>query len=180
MCSFNIDLMNFTSIRQSIVTVHRDSPSWQSIVTVHRDSPYDSPSWQSIVTVHRDSPSWQILIMKATRCTNFSNLFWKWNSTCFGQFLCTSWGVFHCTHGNMYMSYRFRDRSEQDPRRLQPDPARKLSTSLYDIYLLLCLQWKTPDDGQRNCPKQVEFHFQNKFEKLVHLVGFVIRIAWMV
>jgi hypothetical protein len=31
---------------------------------------------------------------------------------------------------------------------------------------------KTPDDGQRNCPKHVEFHFQNEFEKLVHLVCF--------
>ena len=40
---------------------------------------------------------------------------------------------------------------------------------------LLCVQWKTPDDGQRNCPKHVEFHFKNKFEKLVHLVGFIIR-----
>ena len=40
---------------------------------------------------------------------------------------------------------------------------------------LLCVQWKTPDDGQRNCSKHVEFHFKNKFEKLVHLVGFIIR-----
>jgi len=40
---------------------------------------------------------------------------------------------------------------------------------------LLCVQWKTPADGQRNCPKHVEFHFKNKFEKLVHLVGFIIR-----
>jgi len=32
------------------------------------------------------------------------------------------------------------------------------------------------DDGQRNCPKHVEFHSKNKIEKLVHLVGFVIRI----
>ena len=23
---------------------------------------------------------------------------------------------------------------------------------------LLCVQWKTPDDGQRNCPKHVEFY----------------------
>jgi len=23
---------------------------------------------------------------------------------------------------------------------------------------LLCVQWKTPDDGQRNCLKHVEFH----------------------
>jgi len=35
---------------------------------------------------------------------------------------------------------------------------------------------KTPDDGQRNCPKHVEFHSKNKSEKLVHLVGFVIRM----
>jgi hypothetical protein len=26
-----------------------------------------------------------------------------------------------------------------------------------------------------NCPKHVEFHFKNKFEKLVHLVSFIIR-----
>jgi len=30
-------------------------------------------------------------------------------------------------------------------------------------------------DGQRNCPKHVEFYSKNKFEKLVHLVGFIIR-----
>jgi len=41
---------------------------------------------------------------------------------------------------------------------------------------LQCVQWKTPDDGQRNCPKHVEFYPKNKFEKLVHLVGFNIRI----
>ena len=33
-----------------------------------------------------------------------------------------------------------------------------------------------PDEGQRNCPKHVEFYYKNKFEKLVHLVGFIIRI----
>jgi len=31
--------------------------------------------------------------------------------------------------------------------------------------------------GQRNCPKHVEFYSKNKFEKLVHLVGFIIRIT---
>ena len=41
-----------------------------------------------------------------------------------------------------------------------PDPASK----------------QTPDDGQRNCPKHAEFYSKNKFEKLVHLVGFIIRI----
>jgi len=46
---------------------------------------------------------------------------------------------------------------------------------------LLRLHRKTPDDGQRNYPKHVEFYSENKFEKLMHIVGFIIRIyhdAW--
>jgi hypothetical protein len=39
----------------------------------------------------------------------------------------------------------------------------------------LFVQWKTPDDGQTICPKHTEFHSKNKFEKLVHLIGFIIR-----
>ena len=41
--------------------------------------------------------------------------------------------------------------------------------------LLLCVQCKTPDDGKRNCPKHVEFYSKNKFDKLVHLVGFITK-----
>jgi len=33
----------------------------------------------------------------------------------------------------------------------------------------------TPDDGQRHCPKHVEFDAKNKFAKLVHLVGLIIK-----
>ena len=39
---------------------------------------------------------------------------------------------------------------------------------------LLCVQWKTPDDGQRNCPKHVNLYSKNKFEKSVLLVGFIV------
>jgi len=35
---------------------------------------------------------------------------------------------------------------------------------------------KIPDDGQRNYPKHVKFYSKNKFEKLVHLVGFIVGI----
>jgi len=38
-----------------------------------------------------------------------------------------------------------------------------------------CTVNKTPDDGQRNCPKHSEFHAKIKFVKLVHLVGFIIK-----
>ena len=67
------------------------------------------------------------------------------------------------------MSYSLRAGSGPN----HPDPAHKLSANLY---VLLCVQWKTADDGQRDCPKHVEFYSKNKFEKLVRLVGFVIRI----
>jgi len=43
-------------------------------------------------------------------------------------------------------------------------------------YTIAVCKKKTPDDGQRDCPKHVEFYSKNKFEKLVHLVGFIIRI----
>jgi len=47
--------------------------------------------------------------------------------------------------------------------------------NLYDIYLLLCMHYKTSDDGQKTCLKHVEFYSKNKFEKLVLLVCFIIR-----
>jgi hypothetical protein len=50
------------------------------------------------------------------------------------------------------------------------------SLLLYDIHLLMCIQYLTPDDGQKTCPKHIEFYSKNKFEKLVHFVGFIIRI----
>jgi hypothetical protein len=64
-----------------------------------------------------------------------------------------------------YISYRFVDKQV----------ARKLS--VWHIPLL-SVQWITPDDGHRNCPKHVEFNFQNKLEKLVHLVCFIVRKLW--
>ena len=58
----------------------------------------------------------------------------------------------------------------------RPDPSCLLSAKPVWHIPLLCVQWKTPDDGQRNGLKHVEFYSKHKFEKLVHLVGFIIRI----
>ena len=101
-----------------------------------------------------------ILIIIPSRCNNFSNLFLEWNSTCFGQYLCPSSGVFHCTHSN---TYRFAD--------------SLLANSQHNLYVFLCVQCQTPDDGQRCCPKHVEFDSKNKFEKLLHLLGIIIRMG---
>jgi hypothetical protein len=123
--------------------------------------------------MHRD----KFLIIKQTRCTNFSNLFLEWNSTCFGQSLCPSSGVFHCTHGSSICHRVLLTACEQDQDGTAV-PSWSCSQAVRKIVWhipLLHIQWKTPDDGQRNCPKHVEFYSKNKFERLVHLVGFIIR-----
>jgi len=43
-------------------------------------------------------------------------------------------------------------------------------------YTIAVCTVKTPDDGQRNYPKHVEFYSKNKFENLLLLVGFIMRI----
>jgi hypothetical protein len=71
---------------------------------------------------------------------------------------------FHCIHSN------------QDGTESHLHPARKLSANLYDIYhCYVYSEKKTPEDGQTNWPKHVEFYSKNKFEKLMHLIGFIIR-----
>jgi hypothetical protein len=77
-----------------------------------------------------------------------------------------------------YMSYSFTD-SLRAGSGWNCVPSWSLSQAVYKTVWhtpLLCVQWKTADGGQRNCPKHVEFQSKNKFEKLVHLVGFIIRI----
>ena len=55
---------------------------------------------QEFFTVHTAMVYVIQVCWQPTRCTDFSNLFLEWNSTCFGQFLCPSSGVFHCTYSN--------------------------------------------------------------------------------
>ena len=103
------------------------------------------------------------LIIKPTRCTDFSNLFSERNSTCFGQFLCPSSGVYTAHTTMVYViqvcrQLASRIRMELHHREFftahtamayviqvcwqlvsgirmeHPNPARKLSANLYDIY----------------------------------------------
>jgi hypothetical protein len=71
----------------------------------------------------------EFIIIKPNRCTNFSNLFLQWNSTCFGHFLSPSSGIFHCTHSNGICHTGLQTACEQDTV-----SARKLSANLYVIY----------------------------------------------
>jgi len=78
-----------------------------------------------------------------------------------------------------YMSHRFADSlragsgSDQDGTWYC---SKSVCVSVWHIPLLRVL-WRTPDDGQSNCTKHVEFHSKNKSEKLMHLFGFIVRIC---
>ena len=56
----------------------------------------------------------------------------------------------------------------------RPDPARKLSTNLYDIYHCCVYSDKLLMMDIGTGSKHVEFYSKNKFEKLVHLVGYIV------
>jgi hypothetical protein len=66
-----------------------------------------------------------------------------------------------------YMSYNLLTACDQDQDGTQfhPDPSRKLSANCMTYTVAVCTV--------KNCPKHVEFHSKNKFEKLVHHVGFI-------
>jgi hypothetical protein len=110
--------------------------------------------WPCIVT--------DFLIIKPTRYTNFSNLFLEMKLY-----------MFQTVPLSIIRSYSLCTQQWQD----QDVPSWSCSKAVYKPVWhapLLNVQWITPDDGQGNCPKHVEFYFQNKFEKLVHLVGFIV------
>jgi hypothetical protein len=118
----------------------------------------------------------KFLILKPTRFTNFLNLLLEWNSTCCGQFLCPSSGFLLYTQ-QWYMPYRFTDslRAGSGWNSVPIWSCSQAVSKPMTYTIAVCTVKKTPDDGQRNCPKHVEFYFKNKFEKSVHLVGFIIR-----
>jgi hypothetical protein len=113
----------------------------------------------------------EFLIIKPTRCTNFSK-FLFWNETLHvSDSSSVHHQVFFTVHTAMvYVIQVCRQLVSRSICSCSP----AVNKPAWHIPLL-CVQWKTLDDGQRNCQKHVEFHSKNKFEKLVHLVGFIIR-----
>jgi len=75
------------------------------------------------------------------------------------------------------MSYRLQLQLASRIRtEFRPDPPRKLSANLYDIYHCCVHSEKLLVMDSGTVPKHVEFYSKNKFEKLVRLVGFILRI----
>ena len=121
--------------------------------------------WPCIVT--------NFFIIKPTRCTNFTNLFWHETPPCFGQFLCPSSGVYSLYTHQWYMSYRFVDSC-----RAGPGWTWSCSKAVYKPVwhiLLLSVQWMNSWWWTEELSETCRVSCQNKFVKLVHLVGFIIK-----
>jgi len=102
------------------------------------------------------------LIIEPTRCTNFSKCYFGMKVYMFRTVPLSIIRRFSLYTQQWYMSYRFCWQLASRMR-MDPDPARKLSAKPVWHIPLLCLEWKTAGDGQRNCPKHVEFHSKIKY-----------------
>ena len=103
----------------------------------------------------------RILTIKPTRCAKFLKFIFGIKLYMFQTVPLSIIRSFPLYTQQWYMSYRFA-----------------VSIPVWHIPLL-CVQWKTPDEGQRNCPKHTGLQSKNKFQKLVHLVGSVT-VTWIV
>ena len=93
----------------------------------------------------------------------------------FEQLLCRSRRGFHCAHSNGICHTGLLTACEQDQD--GTGSVLILLASCMTYTTALCTRKKkTPNDGQRNCTKNVEFYPKNKFEKLLYLVSFIIRV----
>jgi len=156
--------MGFNSALKRLTTFRMNTrPSfYQDKIIVWRwlQSKFLQP-WNSQITKR----CWNIyivskfLIIKPSRCTYFFDLCLEWNSTCFGQYLCPSSGVFFTVYTAMVyviqVCWQFASRIRMELQ-FHPDPT--VSKPVWHIPLL-CAQWKTPDDEQRNCSETCRVSF---------------------
>ena len=106
------------------------------------------------VTAHHN----KFLYNKTNQTHQFPKFTPAWNSTCFGQFLCPSSGVYSLSTRHWYMSYRFEDSFRAGQWWNSILALLKSCLQTCDIYQCRVHSEQTPDDGQRNCPKHVKFH----------------------
>jgi len=101
----------------------------------------------------------------------FHKFILAWNSTCFGQFLCPSSGVYSLYTQQRFMSYRFVDS-------FRAGPGWSCSKAVYKPVWhkpLLSVQWINSWWLTEELSETCRVSCQNKFVKLVHLVGFIIK-----
>jgi len=106
----------------------------------------------------------------------FRKFILSWNSTCFGQFLCPSSGVYSLYTQRLCMSYRFVD-SFRAGAGWTALSSWSFSKAVYKPVWhipLLSVQWINPWRWTGELFETCRVSCQNRFAKSVHLVGFII------
>jgi hypothetical protein len=108
---------------------------------------------------------------KTNQMHQFPKFTLAWNSTCFGQFLCSSSGVYSPYTRHWYMSYRFEDsfRAGQGWSCSKDvyKPVRHMPVS--------SVQWINSWWWAEELSETCRVSCLSKFGKLVHMVGFIIK-----
>jgi hypothetical protein len=100
-----------------------------------------------------------------------------WNSTCFGQFLCPSSGVYSPYTQQCNMSHRFVDSFSAGPG-WNSVPSRSWSKAVYKPVwhiTLLSVRWINSWWWTEDLSETRRVSCQNKLVKLMHLLGFIIK-----
>jgi hypothetical protein len=105
-------------------------------------------------------------IIKTNQMHQFHKFILSWNSTCFGQFVCPSSGVYSLYTKQWYMSFRFVDS-------LRAGPLVLLKPEWH--IPLLSVQWINSWWWTDELSETCRVSWQSKFVKLVYLVGFIIK-----
>jgi hypothetical protein len=108
-----------------------------------------------LIVANESVNMWNIFTIKPTSCTIFSNLFRNETLPVSDSSPVHHYEFFHCTHSNGICRIGLYTAFKQD--QYVPSCSKAVYKPVWHIPLLT-VQWKTPDDGQRNCPKHGEFH----------------------
>jgi len=111
------------------------------------------------------------LYNKTNQMRQFPKFTPAWNSTCFGQFLCPSSGVYSLYTQQWFMSYRFVDS-------FRAGPGWSCSKAVYKPVwhsTVPSVQWINSWWGVEELPETCRVSCRSKFGKSVHLFGFIIK-----
>ena len=123
--------------------------------------------WPRIVT--------NFFIIKPTRCTNFTNLFWHETLHVSDSSSVNLQEFIHCTLSNGICHTGLQSAFEQDQDAV---PSWSCSTAVYKPVWhipLLSVQWINSWGWTEELSETCRVSWQNKFAKLVHLVDFIIK-----
>ena len=125
---------------------------------------------------------WKVLSWSCSKVVYKPALYWfhkfilAWNSTCFGQFLWPSSGVYSLYTQQWYMSYRFVDSFRAGPEWKVPSwSCSKADYKPVWHIPLLSVQWINSWWWSKELSETCRVSCQNKFVKSVHLVDFTIK-----